>query len=617
MDHMQYTAGAAMFAGATRMKNRAAEFAGNFCKPEEISAYLDAIMAAGYRSGLKDGALSAALIPAGKNAEATFMARMLLSCLTDADCLTAENSAASKPADMSAMEWALNNYMSMWFPPQTEINRQRCAILECCRQEGPVRKPGMFTLTAPTGSGKTTASLAFALSHARANKLERIIYVAPYTSVVEQTAQIFRDILGDDNVLEFQTGSRYDQQEQSPSPMTQSAENWDVPVIVTTAVQLFQSLYSNKPSQCRKLHNLANSVLIFDEAQMVPLCYMRPCAFALTQLVQHFGASAVLCTASRSVLGSLMKEFMPDQELVELCPPSVYRPELFNRCSFQRVGTLSWSDLASRINRRSQVLCVVNTRKSALEVFKRMRGEGCYHLSTLMYPRHRQAVMAEIRRRLRSNLPCRVVSTSLVEGGVDLDFPAVFREESGLDSIMLAAGRCNRNGYRVAEDSVVTVFQSPEICHPFFQEVLNAQREAMKHTFDLSAPRTMELYFDQLLERCDRETLDGSSLIRTMDEKPFPFQTLTENFHLLTFPPRYIYIPLGEGMKLMGRLRQGERSRDLFRQMSRYAVCIDEDYFQALEQQGVLEVLEDGSAILMHLGLYDQNTGLKAGLNAL
>ena len=418
-------------------------------------------------------------------------------------------------------------------------------------------------------------------------------------------------------MLEFQTGSHYDAQELSPSPMTQSAENWDVPVIVTTAVQLFQALYSNKPSQCRKLHNLANSVLIFDEAQMVPLCYMRPCAFALTQLVKHFGASAVLCTASRSVLGSLMSEFMPHDPLVELCPPSVYRPELFRRCTFQRIGTLSWSDLASRINRRAQVLCVVNTRKSALEVFKRMRGEGCFHLSTLMYPRHRQAIMAEIRRRLRSNQPCRVVSTSLVEGGVDLDFPAVFREESGLDSIMLAAGRCNRSGYRSAEDSVVTVFQSPEICHPFFREVLNAQREAMKHTFDLAAPRTMELYFDQLLERCDRESLDSRSLIRTMEDQSFPFQTLSDNFHLLTFPPRYIFIPLGEGMNLMSRLRNGERSRELFRQMSRYAVCIHADYFDQLERQGVLEVLEDGSAVLMHLGLYDQTTGLQSDPNSL
>lgn len=610
MDHMQFNQGTAMFAGAARIKNRAEEFAKDFCQPEKASAYLDAIMAAGYRSGLKDGALPDGLISDGKKAEATFLARMLMSCLSDADCLSAEDRLPCRNNNMTELEWALNEYMSMWFPPHTEINRQRCAILECCRQEGPIRKPGLFTLTAPTGSGKTTASLAFALAHARANHMNRIIYVAPYTSVVEQTAQIFRDILGDNKVLEFQNGSHYDAQEQTPSPMTQSAENWDVPVIVTTAVQLFQSLYSNKPSQCRKLHNLANSVLIFDEAQMMPLCYMRPCAFALTQLVQHFGASAVLCTASRSMMGNLIHEFMPNATPVELCPSSVYRPELFHRCTLQRVGTLSWSDLASRINRRSQVLCVVNSRKSALEVFKRMRGEGCYHLSTLMYPRHRQAVMAEIRRRLRSNQPCRVVSTSLVEGGVDLDFPTVFREESGLDSIMLAAGRCNRNGYRAVEDSIVTVFQSPEPCHPFFEDAIEAQREAMKQTFDLADPRTMDLYYQEMLNRCDQDTLDSKSLIKIMEEQSFPFQTLTENFHLFTFPPRYVYIPLGEGMNLMTRHRSGERSLELFRQMSRYSVCIHADYFNELAEQGVLEVLEDGSAFLMHLGLYDQASGL-------
>ena len=380
-----------------------------------------------------------------------FFTRMLFSCLTDADFLDTEafmdgSPRPEHPAPLDDLWERLQRHISGWFPPQGELNSRRCAVLEQCIRMGKTQPPGLFTLTVPTGGGKTVASLAFALAQARARArgLRRIIYVIPYTSIIEQTAQEFRTILGAENVLEHHSNAAYEiDAEATPKTvrLAQAAENWDMPVVVTTAVQFFESLYANRPSQCRKLHNLAGSVILFDEAQLLPLPCLRPCVHAIAQLVQHYGASAVLCTATQPALGPLFAEFLPGRPAVELCPPELCPPESFRRVCFRQAGRLDWDTLSGQLQQHEQVLCVVNSRKSAQEIFTRLSGEGNFHLSTLMYPAHRRAKLEEIRRRLREGLPCRVISTSLIEAGVDVDFPAVFREEAGLDSILQAAGR--------------------------------------------------------------------------------------------------------------------------------------------------------------------------------
>ena len=328
-----------------------------------------------------------------------FFTRMLFSCLTDADFLDTEafmdgSPRPEHPAPLDDLWERLQRHISGWFPPQGELNSRRCAVLEQCIRMGKTQPPGLFTLTVPTGGGKTVASLAFALAQARARGLRRIIYVIPYTSIIEQTAQEFRTILGAENVLEHHSNAAYEiDAEATPKTvrLAQAAENWDMPVVVTTAVQFFESLYANRPSQCRKLHNLAGSVILFDEAQLLPLPCLRPCVHAIAQLVQHYGASAVLCTATQPAPGPLFAEFLPGRPAVELCPPELCPPESFRRVCFRQAGRLDWDTLSGQLQQHEQVLCVVNSRKSAQEIFTRLSGEGNFHLSTLMYPAHRRA----------------------------------------------------------------------------------------------------------------------------------------------------------------------------------------------------------------------------------
>ena len=586
-----------------------------------------------YHAWQREFSLPHANIPAfaGKKLDGMFFTRMLLSCLVDADYTDTGafmGGSSYPPASSSSMEelWRrLETYVSGWFPPKGALNMQRCVILEQCMSAGAQYGPGLFTLTVPTGGGKTVASLSFALAQAKAHGMRRIVYVIPYTSIIEQTAQTFREILGDENVLEFHSGVQFDQQEDDASspeavPLTRSVETWDVPVIVTTAVQFFESLYACQPSKCRKLHNLAQSVLIFDEAQMLPLPYLRPCVWAIAQLVRHYGASAVLCTATQPALDPIFQEFAPEIPIREICPMAEAHWESFRRVSFQQAGTLSWMDLAARLQQQEQVLCVVNTRRAAREVFHQLSGSGNFHLSTLMYPAHRKRILDEIRRRLRDGLPCRVVSTSLIEAGVDVDFPAVYRELSGLDSILQAAGRCNREGKRPPEDSIVTIFQGEDPPPRLFETSIGAGKIVLDHCQDVSSRAAIHTYFSTLLDLKGAEAQDAHHILPLMESEFFPFRTVAERFHLIESPTTTVYLPLEEGAGLVELLRSGQYSRTLYRRLGQYGVSVYPQHLAALEQAGALEHLEDGSVVLRDIGLYTQTTGLTlepSGGNAL
>lgn len=557
--------------------------------------------------------------------EEMFFTRMLYSCLVDADFLDTETFMAGKEQargggdPTEVLEGKLQSYVSDWFPPETELNRERCAILERCMEQGESQPPGLFTLTIPTGGGKTVASLAFALCHARAHGLRRIIYVIPYTSIIEQNAQVFRDILGEENVLEHHSGVLYDIEDEARpenARLARAAENWDMPVVVTTAVQFFESLFANRSSQCRKLHNLAKSVIILDEAQMLPVPYLRPCVFAIAQLVKSYGTSAVLCTATQPALDGMFREFLPERPAVELCPPEMFHQEVFRRVTFRREGKLSWEVVAEQISKQKQVLCIVNSRKSAQKIYGLLDPEGAFHLSTLMYPAHRKAVLQEIRERLRDGLPCRVVSTSLIEAGVDVDFPAVFREEAGLDSILQAAGRCNREGKRSAQESIVTIFQSEVPPPALFEIPVAAGRQALNRYDQPDNPEAVHCYFRELLDLKGPEALDQKNILALMERDYMPFRKIAERFHLIDSETRTVYIPLGEGEELVRRLRSGEHSRALFRALGQYGVSVYPQHFEALDRAGDLEVLEDDSAILVNLDLYEKATGLKMDVDS-
>ena len=559
--------------------------------------------------------------------EKSFFIRMLYSCLTDADFLDTErfmqgDSVLRQPGDsIPVLNQKLDRYLEEqgFLKPGKEINQKRAAILRQCL-EGGSQAPGLFSLTVPTGGGKTVSSLAFALRHAAAYGKKRVIYVIPYCSIIDQTAGKFREILGSENVLEHHSGviyekeggSEQDWEDSCKHPMALATENWDKPVIVTTMVQFFESLYAARSSRCRKLHNIANSVVVFDEAQMMPVQHLRPCVMAIAQLVQHFSVTAVLCTATQPSLNRMFQEMAPDWKIRELCADTLSLYRSFRRVTFQMEPVpLSCLELAGRLMEHHQVLCIVNTRKAAQRVYQQLSGEGNYHLSTYLYPAQRQKLIQEIRDRLAEGLPCRVVSTSLIEAGVDVDFPAVYREQAGLDSILQAAGRCNREGGHSPEESIVTVFTLEDVGdNKSIQPNLEAFRQVAADSDELEHPDTIRWYFNLLFYQVGEDALDQEGILKLSRSKKLPFREMEQKFHLIDENTKTVYIPLEEGEELVERLRGGEVNRNLFRQLGRYGVSVYPYQFQALYQAGDIELLTENAAILVNLSLYHRETGL-------
>lgn len=564
--------------------------------------------------------------PVKDKLQVSFWTRMLYSCLVDADFLDTEQFMCGEcgrgGADgISTLLEHLKAYIAPWQNPKTELNRLRCEILNTCLEAGS-RGKGLYTLTVPTGGGKTVASLAFALRHAQEHGMQRVIYVIPYTSIIDQNAGVFRAILGGGNVLEHHSGVQFDLSDGAGPEETRkalAAENWDMPVVVTTAVQFFESMYANRSSKCRKLHNLANSVIIFDEAQMIPLAHLRPCVAAMAALVRQFHSTVVLCTATQPSLNDLFQTYVPECPVTELCPQTEALYEKFRRVCFRQVGVLTDETLAEQLSQHHQVLCIVNSRKAAQKVFALLPPEDSYHLSTLMIPAQRQALLEEIRARLKRGMPCRVVSTSLIEAGVDVDFPAVYREMAGLDSVMQAAGRCNREGKRPVEESIVTIFERTELPPRLFRTAVGVSRTTLGADHDPGAPETMRRYF-RGLRSLSGESLDKAGIVRAFEKGiegcDFPFRTVAEQFHLIDRNTYTIYVPWGEGAELVRQLQAGRCDRELYRQLGRCAVSVYEQHFRALYDAGVLltakEVpgLDPDSAILNDLSVYDPETGL-------
>lgn len=557
--------------------------------------------------------------PSGRGFATAFYIRMLYSCLVDADYIDTEtfmngDAGRGNYEPLSALCDKLTAYISKWNNPTREIDILRQKILNSCIEKASAPR-GIFSLTVPTGGGKTVASMAFALNHAVANSMKRIIYVIPYTSIIEQNAKVFRDILGQENVVEHHSSVSYELSENADELEYRSAlatENWDAPVIVTTAVQFFESLYANRSSKCRKLHNIANSVIIFDEAQMIPSNNLRPCVAAIAELVRAYNATAVLCTATQPAIDEMLLEYSKKESVVELCPDVDGMFEKFRRTSFEKEGRLTTDELVSRLESQQQVLCIVNTRKFVQEVYEALPSEGRFHLSTLMCPVHRKQKLDEIRERLKSGKTCRVVSTSLIEAGVDVDFPRVFREMAGLDSILQAAGRCNREGKRSAESSIVTVFESENKVNKLIAVNRDAAEETVRDWTQPNTTSTIERYF-----KAYRDFLrnDDKSGVITASEKGIsgcglPFEWIAKEFKLIDQNTFTVYISVGEGKELISRLREGERSRELYRKAGMYSVSIYENHFNALINAGAAEPFGDDAAILTDLSLYSDEKGL-------
>ena len=417
-------------------------------------------------------------------------------------------------------------------------------------------------------------------------------------------------------MVEHHSGILFDEEEETNRKnqfQRLASENWDAPVIVTTAVQFFESLYANRSSQCRKLHNMANSVIIFDEAQMIPTCHLKPCVGAIANLAAHFHSTAVLCTATQPALSDLFGQFCPGLKIHELCPGVSQAFRNFRRVTYRDGGRLSDTALAEALNQERQVLCIVNTRKAAQKVYNLLPREGSFHLSTLMYPAHRKEVIGIIRQRLEDGLTCRVVSTSLIEAGVDVDFPAVYRELAGLDSIAQAAGRCNREGKRSADSSLVTYFQS-ENPIPALQRVnIRAAQEALQGSRDPGDPETIQRYFTALRSLIG-DRMDKTNAVKTLREGVsgclFPFETVAKNFRLIDQATCTVYIPIGEGAAACQPLVDGTAKREDYRRAGQFGVSIYEQHYRDLYAAGDILPLTETSAVLANLSLYDPQMGL-------
>ena len=556
----------------------------------------------------------------------SFWIRMLYSCLVDADFLDTELFMDADRARLREPTSSLESLTPIFFShleskqssaADTPVNRLRAEIRAACERAAE-DAPGLFSLTVPTGGGKTLSSTAFAFRHAFRHGLKRIIYVIPYTSIIEQTADILRGILGESNVLEHH--SNFDPDKETPQSRLAS-ENWDAPVVVTTAVQFFESLHACKSSRCRKLHNIAESVVILDEVQLLPSSLLLPCSEAIRQLSAHYRTSVVLSTATQLNLPGI-----DPASVREMIPSSL---ELYRRLKRTRIEfpadrsvRRTWEELADELARHEQVLCVVNTRRDCRNLFGRMP-PGSIHLSALMCGEHRSRVINQIKERLSSGASVRVISTQLVEAGVDIDFPIVYRAFTGLSSIAQSAGRCNREGLR-AEGRVVVFMPPDESPRGELRQSEYALSDLLDRPggVDPDDARSFPDYFRALHRRAQDlgasfERLLGVPVPPEFRNGPanrpepmhYQFREAAAAFRMIPDASVSILVRYGGNDALLDELRAAGPHRLLMRRLQRYAVGVPRGSLPSLLERGFVEEMHPGIFVQTMPSLYSDVFG--------
>ena len=578
------------------------------------------------------------------------LVRMLFSCLVDADFLDTERFMSpdkslvrqSAKASLKQMRAQLEEYVSH-FNREGRINEARAAFLEQCRKHGRTAKRKIYSLTLPTGAGKTVSSMMWALEHAIAQGCERIIYVIPYTSIITQTAQTFRDIFGADQVLEHHSDvdakERLDEALEYTKLMT---ENWDVPLVVTTNVQFFESLYAHRVSRCRKLHNICNSVVVFDEVQMFPPRLLNPILRVVESLHYAFRVEPLFCTATLPVFDKDIladskrighEFFFLEERIQEVVPYDAERFAPFDKVRYHwDLLKLSTEELAERLAQHESFLCIVNSRNDAASLYTALQAqdkssEGLIHLSRRMCSAHIQERIEEIRHRLKDGEPVRVVSTPLVEAGVDLDFPVVYRAMAGLDSVMQAAGRCNREG-RMAEPGEVYIFRLTDGTDipGEMSWAQGALEDLLDRLTEQGAPQRGEIerYYQAFYndvnsfdnKKTQKEDKRVSPLLWDVDDKRceglrFEYETASENFRYIENQDTPIVIPYGDAGKAIIKKLQSNLplTRQEYRQMNRLTVGLKQK--DCLTSGSSISVSECGIAYLADDKLYSAETGIQ------
>jgi CRISPR-associated endonuclease/helicase Cas3 len=569
----------------------------------------------------------------------SLLGRMLFSCLVDADFRDTESHYAQVSGHKVDREWPrlpdivvelirrFDDHMASKraVAEPTEVNRLREEILNHVRGRAGI-EPGLMTLTVPTGGGKTLASLAFALEHARHHALDRIIYAIPFTSVIDQTARIFRDVLGPDLVLEHHSAIEASAEfvREGAEKLRLAMEDWAAPIVVTTNVQLFESLFSNRPARCRKLHNLARSVIVLDEAQTIPLHLLRPAVAAIAELARNYGTTIVLCTATQPALASPeFKGGLSFQTTSELAPNPIRLYEALKRAVVLHGGEMSDDDLVAELARTPQALVIVNSRAHALALFRKAASklDGVVHLTTRQYAMHRQSILADVKNRLQKGLPCRLIATSLVEAGVDLDFPRVWRAEAGLDQIAQAAGRCNREGRRPLQSSVVTVFRPAEFRSPREIEMLAGNfRDISRRHEDLLTPEALRDYFLDVYWRSG-DTLDEKRILEAFrvdaTGTDFAYRSVAERFRMIESGLVPVIVAESGTARdaLISLSAPDAHSGAIARRLQPFTVQVPPRARTLLEARGDVRFAEeprfgDQFAVLTNGGLYHRDVGL-------
>lgn len=559
-----------------------------------------------------------------------FYTRYIFSCLVDADRIDAQNFLTDEASifmhqqdSLKALKNKFDYYMMnlQKNAPGSKINKIRNEVLTNCIEKASGAR-GIYSLTVPTGGGKTLSSLAFALDHVIKNNQNRIIYTIPFTSIIEQNADVIANILGKNNVLEHH--SNFENPYNSAEELLKfklAQENWYKPVIVTTNVQFFETLFSNKPKKTRKLHNIARSIIILDEIQSIPNKYILSCLCALNELVVNYGCTVVLCSATQPGYekNQLFLEPVKIREIIK--EPERLFIEL-ERTKEHFIGEQNLELLVSLISQHQQVLCIVNTKKHAKDIFELLApDENTFHLSTNMYPEHRKRVISTMKELLQQGKPCKVISTQLIEAGVDIDFPVVYRAMTGIDSIVQAAGRCNREGKQ--SRGHIYVFQPEEkyIGKEYLALTSEIGKMIVKESKSFLDLESIELYFSKLFD-VTRQKLDAQDILKLCKqgiENPinirFEFETICERFKFIENQGYALVIEANEEVtRLIQSIKFSKGIGNILRRLSLYTINIKPYELDNLLEKGAINIVEDNILVLNDMGLYDDYIGLNINL---
>jgi len=554
--------------------------------------------------------------------------RMLFSCLVDADWLDTErfmdNTSFVARQNNTTIQMLKNSIdaslESFKQAPNTAVNQIRTQIQKECLKASALPS-GFYSLTVPTGGGKTISSIVWAINHAIYNDKKRIIIAIPYTSIIVQTASVLKSIFGDDNVLEHHSNVEYYsiEDESMRQKFKLATENWDYPIIVTTNVQLFESMYSNKPSDCRKLHNICNSVVILDEVQTLPTDFLQPIVDALKCYQKHFGVSVLFTTASQPILSGIIEGCNPIstfngiESIREIIPNDMHLHKKLKRVELDIDNNgKTYDDVAEQLAKHNKVLCIVNTRRDAQELYNRLPNEGIkLHLSKMMCPSHIKQTIKYIKDSLKNedNKIIRVIATQLIEAGVDIDFPVVFRQEAGLDSILQAAGRCNREGKQnICNTHVFSLSKEHPINGSSINDANNA-RLNMVGVEDWFAPETMTEYFKQLY--CRKENFDKKNIVSLLYKaKELCFKTAATEFCLIDDTSTPIIVNWEDSMGLVDKLKSEGPSYALIKKIGQYTVSVRQNDLKKLLKAGNIEEIMDSIFVCRGKSQYNDKIGL-------